>query len=339
MSKSSGKWIAAGIVVVAVIAAAAFVFMAGRKPDTEVMGLIRQAPPEAAKPITDNAFDEQGRLRTKAGGAPGEDSMIPWSFVSDLSDFMLDHYQPAGTRQNPTDKAVFTLGYKQLNMRYGLEVSHFAHDSPDVPGARKQVFDYVFRPGVLTALHTLYAESFVQDVAQKAALAEREFQRPDGGFETRTLNGREAAEGLGLMAGFLRDAGRVLRAMGANERIMAMLPEYEEASRQVNLAYSEFNDLRESGGKGLAQAGERIKKAIERREALRQAVVGAVRRDAGRLALQQDAIFYLVQWGARRVAADETRRGSLSVAGKLLDDLANKLNAAAAQGQMGGGNA
>lgn len=339
MSRSSGIWIAVGIVAVAVVAAIAFVFLAGdRRNKTEVTGIVREDPPQEAKPLTDNAFDEQGNLRGRAGGALVEDSMVPWGFLSDLSEFMVEHYHPAGTRQNPTDKGVFTLSYKQLNMRYGLEVSHFGHESLDVRQARQEVFDYVFRPGVLSALHSLYAEPFVQDLALKCAEAEREFVRPDGSPETRVLNERETSECLGLVAGFLRDGGRVLRAMATNERLLAMLPEYEEASRQVNLAYTEFNDLRESGGKGAEQASERIKNTIERREALRRTVIAAVRRDAGRLSLQADEIFYLVQWGARRMGAGDGRGQALDTAAKLLDDVADKL-AMAATGGVGAGTA
>lgn len=332
MPRSNGKWIAAGIVFVAVAVAIAFVFMAGnKKSDTEVTGLLRQTPPEEAKPKPDNAFDEKGRLRGRAGSL-SEDSMVPWGFVSDVSDFLVSHYHPAGTRRNPTGKAVFTLGYKQLNMRYGLEVSYFGHDSEEVQGARRQIFDYVFRPGMLTALHTLYAEMFVQDLALKAGQAEREFALPDGSYETRLLNEGEVREFLGMVAGFLREGGRVLSVMAANERVLAMLPEYERASQRVNMAYAEFNSMRESDSQGQVKAGEAIKKAIQGREALRQTVIGAVRRDAGRLSMSDDAIFYLVQWGTRRVADGEGRVQSLSVAGKLLDDVANRLLSAATNG-------
>lgn len=333
MPKSNGKWIAAGIVLVAVAVAITFVFMAGdKKSDTEVTGLIRQAPPEGAKPKPDNAFDEQGRLRGRASGSLGEDSMVPWGFVSDMSDYLLDHYYPAGTRQNPTGKAVFTLGYKQLNMRYGLEMSYFGHDSEDVRGARQQIFDYIFRPGMLTALHTLYAETFVQDLALKAGQAEREFVLPDGGYATRPLSEGEVKECLGMVAGFLREGARVLIVMASNERVLSMLPEYEQASQQVNTAYAEFNTQRESGGQDQVKAGDAIKKAIQSREALRQAVVGAVRRDAGRLSMPDDSIFYLVQWGARRATDGEGRTQSLSVAGKLLNDVASRLLSVATNG-------
>ncbi len=333
MPKPNGKWIAAGIVLVAVVIAFALVYMAGdRKSESEVTGLIRQTPPEGAKPMTDNAFDEQGRLRGRAGGSPGEDSMIPWAFVSDVSDYLVGHYHPAGTRENPTGKAVFTLGYKQLNMRYGLEMSFFGHDGDDVPGARQQIFEYVFRPGMLTALHTLYAETFVRNLALKATQAEREFALPDGSYEVRPLSEGEVKECLGMVAGFLREGGRVLSVMASNERVMAMLPEYELASQGVNKAFAEFNVQRDSAGQDQDKAGEAIKKAIQSREALRQAVVGSVRRDAGRLSMPDDSIFYLVQWGFRRTAGGEGRTQALSVAGKLLNDVASRLLLVATQG-------
>ena len=135
-----------------------------------------------------------------------------------------------------------------------------------------------------------------------------------------------------MVAGFLREGGRVLSVMASNERVMAMLPEYELASQGVNKAFAEFNVQRDSAGQDQDKAGEAIKKAIQSREALRQAVVGSVRRDAGRLSMPDDSIFYLVQWGFRRTAGGEGRTQALSVAGKLLNDVASRLLLVATQG-------
>lgn len=340
MSKSSGKWVALGVGAVAVTAVAVALFVIYGGDDsrgvTEVTGIIRQTPPLEAKPQIDNAFDDEGRLRSRAAGTPGEDSMVPWGFVTDVSEYIVEHYFPANTRQNPSNKGIFTLGYKQLNMRYGLEVSYFGHDGTDENSARKQIFEYVFRPGILTTLHTIYAESFIKDLALKAGEVTREFKQPDGSFEQRPLNSDEVAECLGLVSGFLREGGRVLRAMAANERVLAMLPEYETASRQVNQAYLAFNDLRDADGQKLSRASEDVKQTIEGREELRRTIIKAVRRDAGGLGMSDDSIFYLVQWGARRMAGNPDRNDSLAVAAKLLDDMAGRLGTAAA-GAAGAG--
>ncbi len=122
-----------------------------------------------------------------------EDTTIRLSFIDDLAAYLVSGYQPPKSRKNPMGQGRLVISYKQVNMHYGLDPSLFGNPGGPANRLRSAILDYMFRPGALKALYNLYADAFIDQMAEQTQLAERSFATDDGSFAVGPLNGRNAA--------------------------------------------------------------------------------------------------------------------------------------------------
>ncbi|MEW5773336.1 MAG: hypothetical protein AB1916_07400 [Thermodesulfobacteriota bacterium] len=263
-----------------------------------------------------------------------EDAVVKLGFVTDLAQTLAEAYHPAGTRHNPSAKPLIATSFRKLNMRYGTEFTGLAHENPDPDKTRPALFDYLMNPIVLRALADLYAEPFIQALAEAGRSSEREFGSEAKGYETRPLGPDQVAEVLRLYARQARDLGACFRVFAERRDLTTAVARLVEASQRVNTAYAAYKEMEADRAprQAMDAQGEEIKRSIAERERLRQGLLAGVAPQGGAaksFTLTEGDVLDVAGWVYRRLRANPDRINAVGALAQLLPELAAGLEAAA----------
>ena len=100
-----------------------------------------------------------------------EDSIVTFSFVESLAEYLLKNFQPQDVNGKPATK----VSPKSLNMYFGLELKGFAIQVQNIRTARSSVLDYAFTPDMVRTLHQIYAPAFLAHLKETATNEQREY--------------------------------------------------------------------------------------------------------------------------------------------------------------------
>jgi hypothetical protein len=236
---------------------------------------------------------------------PEEDDVVTTDFLADLAAFTLEHFHPARTVQNPGPEHLLTLSVKSVNMRYGIHLFGLGHEQEGLLSARREILKYILRIPTLNLLSSMYATRFREELISRAGATSRLFVSGDRETE-RALTDTEIAAFLELLAAKVRETGQVIKGLTADPTPLELLKVHRDAVERVNAAHARF------WGKGedlmpleADRAAEEIKKSILTRERVKEEYLKAVRSSASLEHISDQEVFYLGQWVARRLAADQ----------------------------------
>ncbi len=353
-----------GIVVLLAIAAAVGTFLLrtstqieeknARAPSTpteqqpvEVQPTI---PPDSSNQsrvaIEQPAVVEETAPAANASAQPARNVPVTTHFVTDLSRFIIDHYHPEGSLRNPSSPGFSSLTFKQVNMRYGLDLIGLRHRSTEPDQARDEILSSLLNTTVLDLVYQIHAQRFLEALVPQGLGATKEFTDSGNGTVERQLTRDEVKEMLRLNAGLLDRHARVLDQLAASgeldtavQRLFILEQAAVEANTRFSQARNEFDTLRreqktqqgvpdnaalQEARQRMEEAGAAYMTAIKAREEARQEVLGLVDTD-GQEALNDSRTLYLAKWVYRRLGQAPESRQALGHAASLLKDLADRM--------------
>lgn len=289
-----------------------------------------QAMPMESNGTADIAPGETQPIE-KAPPVPEEDSIVRPAFMVDLAVFAADHFQPAGTRDNPGKKALSTLSFRTLNMRYGVDLTGLETQNEDVFKAREEIFDYVLKPVVMRLVYIIYAGKFVDTLTQIGGNQTRAYITGPNTYEERSLSSADTADMLNIYAADIRGAAACLDAFARRKELSAAYSRYVAAVARVNNAYMRYMDAEAAGGR-VERLADEIRDAVQDRENLKNKLITSLRGNSSSIKSLDDAdVLDIAGWAHRRLAADPGRRDGLITAAELLANLAERMENTASE--------
>ena len=277
-----------------------------------------------------------------------KDFVVTSTFVQDLADYLVNHYQPASTVDNPGQEGRISLSFKSLNARYGLELIGLRHSGGTLKKAREEVLGKLMNPDLLREAYHRYAQTFLDTLVSKARQTRKETL--DG--EMRPLSDDQISEMLRLNSAYVQDVGEVLEALNSDPALPKQVGTYLQAEKMavhanfvLNQERNRYEILLQSGEKDsedrevarqkLNQAESRKKDAameyraaLKQREQARQELLDMIDAQAEGVDLEQHEILYISEWVFRRLESGQQGE-ALQVAAQLLQELADRFSARA----------
>jgi hypothetical protein len=303
------------------------------------------------KPADANATlepDQAGEDQERKQASWIKDFVVTSTFVQDLADYVIDHYQPPLTKDNPGKEGTITVSFKSLNARYGLELIGLRHSADNLKKAREEVLGKLMNPELLRQAYERYAQTFVKSLMDKARQTRNETL--DGDLQTMTEG--QIAEMLRLNSEYVDDVSAVLQVLATDPALTEQVEEYLRAEKKavhanfvLNQEQNRFDVLTQSRGQSdesetvteqkISQAQSRKKKAAEnyrsalkKREQARQKLLEMIAAQSSDVDLEQHEILYIAEWVFRRLDSGQGSE-AIEVASNLLDDLAGRFKARA----------
>ncbi|MCM0756242.1 hypothetical protein M7784_13460 [Desulfovibrio aminophilus] len=320
------------ILAVALAAGALLLFRGGEEPgpatESSFHGPAQGAGAPAGNATTAENPEDLSPLR--GASRPQEDAVVTLAFVDALTDFLVQRYHPAEGATRSTSSATV----KALNQRFGRGLDGLAHQDADEGAARTEILNYALASGMIGKLYGLYADWFMEALVQRAVEAPTDLTLAGGRQERRALTRAEIADLLRLNAPRVETLAGTFRAVATHPELAKDLERYLDSARKAATANDRFQEIvsRETPPeKELRKAGDRLKKAIAAREQIRADILDRLRASCqGRCEEDGDSL-YTVQWCARRLAGHPERTDALAAAADVLDDLAARFRAKAAE--------
>ena len=253
-----------------------------------------------------------------------EDTVVTYTFVESLADFMLHRFQPQSAQGTPATLA----SVKALSAYYGQELDGFAVTGDDIRMKRKAVLDYAFTPEMVRTLYDLYVPVFMAHLVDTATTDAREY-KSGGTLQKRTLTKAETGAMLSLNARRIEQTATVFKAIAADPAIPETAGQYLGAAKAVGRANVQLQNAM-ADGKDTTKASQRLKQAIMQRERIRKSIVSRLKKACQDC--PESDLFHLAQWSYRRVLSEpEKKLPTFAAAAEVLDDLADRFRATAAE--------
>jgi hypothetical protein len=310
----------------------------------------------ATKPSGQKTADANATLEPDQAGEDQERKQASWikdfvvtsTFIQDLADYVIDHYQPPLTKDNPGEAGTITVSFKSLNARYGLELIGLRHSADNLKKAREEVLGKLMNPDLLREAYERYAQTFVKALVDKAR--ETRNETIDGDLQTMTDG--QIAEMLRLNSEYVDDVSAVLQVLARDPALTEQVEEYLRAEKKavhanfvLNQEQNRYDVLTQSRGQSdesetvteqkISQAESRKKKAAEnyrnalqKREQARQKLLEMIAAQSSDVDLEQHEILYISEWVFRRLDSGQGSE-AIEAASSLLDDLAGRFKARA----------
>lgn len=251
-----------------------------------------------------------------------ENTMVSFTFVESLADFMLIRFMPQDKNGMPATLA----SAKSLNMYYGQELDGFSVRNDDIQLARKSVLDYAFTPTMIKSLYELYTPVLMEHIVETAANDEREYKN-GGQASHRTLSDAETGVMLKLNADRIEQTSAVFRTIANDPSITDMAGKYLQAAKAVERSNVQLQNAI-ADEKSTSTPSARLKQAIIQREQIKKAVIERLKEACSDCSNTE--LFYLAQWSYRRVLSEPDKQlPTFEVAAEVLDDLAKQFRTAA----------
>ncbi len=273
------------------------------------------------KPFPDGAV-QRGIVAGVEADAPSpdkgrqDDAVVRVAFIEDLAAWLVAGYQPSA---NGTGRLALNL--QAANLRYGAGMRGLEGIDGDPHEKRAEILNYVFTPGMLTALYKLYIDRFMDSVERAG-----EAPRADGG----RLTADQRAAMYTLYAARFRGLSGALQGSVALSDLGERIDGLREAARRVVAANSRYAELisafdaaRERGdGTRAAElrrqadaAAQSYRQSVLNRELAAADLVRGVRNNPEARNLDDGTLLYIASWVDRRLrrqpqAADAALQGA-----------------------------
>ncbi|MFP4212719.1 MAG: hypothetical protein ACLFRL_01290 [Desulfohalobiaceae bacterium] len=273
-----------------------------------------------------------------------QDYVLTNYFIQDLAEYMVAHYAPPSSIDNPEQQGKSRLSFKSLNARYGMELTGFRYQEQDPQDARQKILDRVMDSQVLERIYDKYSQEFLEQVMQEAKQREWEFRGPEGEVQSRSLKQEEVADLLQIISSYMRAVAGVFQTLAQDQEAAGLVEEYlEQEQKAVHANYvlnQEQNRLQllrrqskeeESQDPELEEeiseverkkrdAAQDYRKALQSRERAREELISDLRSGRSSKDLEDHELLYIAEWVQRRLAQDQGQ-GAVARLAELLQDL------------------
>ncbi|MFP4658251.1 MAG: hypothetical protein ACLFMP_06155 [Desulfonatronovibrionaceae bacterium] len=250
-----------------------------------------------------------------------EDEVITRGFVRDLARLVFDHYVP-GT-QNGTD-AEFTLTFREVNSRYGLNMYGLQAEGSSVVDMRNFLFKYLFRKKVLQFLADEYTPIFVRELVSVARSTPKTVPGPNGEKTKVVLEDSQISDMFVRLSTRVKEVSRILAGCAEKENI-ELLHSYIQAEEEVRNAYHSYWQ-KDKEGNQTQELGGKIKEAISGREQARKKLHRALGNSEGSV-----QAVYIAKWAFRRLDSGVCGPDCLKTLSTLGSEVALKLERSASE--------
>ena len=244
----------------------------------------------------------------------GDDAVVGSEFIHDLAQYLANNYWPQGSHPSAQKNAHCTASVKDMNRRYGLELTGFSSRRTrsgrrDYYSERRLVLNYAFTPSMLTALSHLYADR----LADGLVAAARRQERAVNGKKV-VMGGKEIAAMLRYYADYSRAAGLSLLAYAESGTAAALVRKalsLEDESARLSADIQEARavlEIAQAGGRRDDAAAARAR--LDRSEPAWRASMQELSRTKAEVVkimargrpspIDNDNLFYMAAWAARR---------------------------------------
>ena len=246
-----------------------------------------------------------------------EDSIVTFSFVESLAEYLLKNFQPQDVNGKPATK----VSPKSLNMYFGLELKGFAVQVQNIRTARSSVLDYAFTPDMVRTLHQIYAPAFLAHLKETATNEQREYL-VSGEKQLRILENIEVASMLRLNAVRLDQTASVFRTLVSDPSLMDDAASYLQAAKAVE-RYNSQLQMAIADNKDVSNASDRLKSAIIQRERIKNSIITKLGNTCG--GCSPSDLFYLAQWSYRRTLPQQSdKTATFDAVAETLEDMAER---------------
>ncbi len=285
--------------------------------------------PLTADTVTANttATDAKPEIITPIIPKVEEDSVVPLPFVEDVAHWMVRHYVP--------NKGV-NLSISAINLRYGQQMHALMpkdnENQGDIYTARTQLLRYAFNPPMLNALYSLYADRFVDSLANAAATPQK----------GKALTPEQTSDMYKAYSLVMASLGGVLNGIGNMTDFQQRMQEIDALSQEALSIHSQLTDAvfnldtaRENGDATAQRAAQlrvdglnaTYQRVLNDRQDTRTKLINDLyTQEEITRAVDADTVFFVAEWLERREGT--TQESSLAAA-KLLQNLADRLRKAA----------
>lgn len=298
-------------------------------------GIIVEQGKSAVDMVPEAEAPDPGSTRKKV--YEGSDAVVTTTFASDLAAYLAANYWPRGTHLAAEHSEVSSASIGAAGQRYGIELIGFASSRSgqrDYLRDRALVLNYAYMPTMVEALTRLYADRFVDELADHGFEQER-----NGKYMSR----EQVRDMLRYYARYARAVGAALTAYRttpgadevvvryneAQERIFLSDMRFQEANYRVESA-REMRDADElrSAQQEMKSAEQEYRKTMLEQEQAKENVLAFMGKGDARL-LDDIELLYIAGWAARRGAnaapAHQAASNSAEYLAVVLDEKAAEL--------------
>ena len=241
---------------------------------------------------------QAGRRAGRAVLPVGQDSVVPFAFVADMAQLLVQGYWPEGTHPRAVSGSISTVTVKGLNTRYGVSLQGLNTDSGRRNYARTRILEYVLRPSMVEGLYGLYAERFILAMRDEAG-RERFLE----GGQRVTLSIMHKISLFTLYADMLKGVSAGIRSYLASPDIASSINEYivlEQKTQDAARRYAEAKNRQLSGAHIPHSTEKQYHAMVAKREQAKMKVASAMRASHSKWELDADSLVYLATWLHRR---------------------------------------
>ncbi|WP_147821284.1 hypothetical protein [Salidesulfovibrio onnuriiensis] len=242
-----------------------------------------------------------------------ENDFITFGFLDSLTNFVVQRFEPSRGGSQPATRASF----RSLNMYYSRNFDGIEVQADDLKANRTRIIDYVFTPTSVKAIYALYADLFVQQ------LADNTVRKIDG--TEQELNREDMSDLFRLNAAALDQTALIFSAISEDKDLSKLIARYIQAVRAVERANVRFQESLSSdsiSSEDKADAGNTLKHAIRERERSRSRIIDSIKKHCK--TCPDDEVFYIALWSYRRSLGNQNKLPAFAAAADCLKDLSQR---------------
>lgn len=244
-----------------------------------------------------------------------ENDFITFAFLDSLNKYIVQRFEPGRNGKAPLTRTSF----RSLNMYYSRNFDGIDVTNDDVKTNRTRIIDYVFTPTSIKTLYTLYAELFVEQLAETTT-------KPMDETDLE-LSREEMSDLFRLNAKVLKHTSLIFSAISENPSLSKRIAQYIQAVRAVERANVHFQESLASdtmSSEIKSQAGDTLKHAIRERERCRSRIIETIKKQCS--TCSDEEMFYIALWSYRRTLGNPKRLPAFAAAAECLNDLSQRFN-------------
>jgi len=241
-----------------------------------------------------------------------EDEVFTFAFVDSLARYVTKRFEPGRDGKAPRT----TTSFRSLNTYYSRNFDGIEVEQNDVKESRNRIIDYAFTPASIKALYSLYADLFVEQLADSTS------QQINN--DERTLTRDEMSDLFRLNAGVLSRTASIFSAIADNPDLSKLTAQYIQAVRAVERANVRFQESLTSSisKQEKSETGATLKQTITERERVRSRIIATIKKQCRKC--PDDEMFYIALWAYRRTLGNPKQLPAFAAASESLQDLSKR---------------
>lgn len=281
----------------------------------------------------------------KESSPVSKEDIITKYFLQDLIEYILEQFYPPQSKNNQNDIAKSNLSFKEVNARYGLQLTGLRYESESLDRARREILNKVLQPQRLNRIFSRYVDEFINKLEKKAEAKEYEFVEKKGEIEKRKLEPAHIREMFRLNSKYLQDVATVFNVLASKSVLSDLIRKYLRYERISKYAYMNSTAIDKSSQSGQAVteningnfsremqdvenkrklSPKQYRRVLKNREEFRNKILGAIKMEIPENDIAEHEILDISKWVYRRWEQGINNSAIIEV-GSILNNLSQKM--------------